>query len=92
MDICGSSCIQLSASDVIKFVTNDFIPVKTLGAKSECCRFRNKRWVRFYCNRRWFSQWDVENAAVDGAIYHYIVEQAGSGYTLDSGFTVDVEC
>ncbi len=78
------------ASDVIKFVTNDFIPVKTLGAKSAVAGSGTNGGFGSTADDDGSAQWDVENAAVDGAIYHYVVTAAGSGYTLDSGTTVDV--
>ena len=78
------------ASDVIKFVTNDFIPVKTLGAKLAVAGSGTNGGFGTQAEDDGSAQWDVENAAVDGAIYHYIVTNAGSGYSLDSGTTVDV--
>lgn len=78
------------ASDVIKFVTNDFIPVKTLGAKSAVAGSGTNGGFGSTASDDGSAQWDVENSAVDGAIYHYIVTNAGSGYTLNSGTTVDV--
>lgn len=80
----------VSASDVIKFVTNDFIPVKTLGAQQKVAGSGVNGGFGSTADDDGSAQWDVEAAAVDGAIYHYIVEQAGSGYTLDSGSSVDV--
>ncbi len=53
----------IQASDVQKFVTNDWIPVKKLSADDGSF------------------QWDVQDAAVDGAIEHIRVENEGSGYT-----------
>ena len=78
------------ASDVIKFVTNDFIPVKTLGVKLAVAGSGTNGGFGSAASDDGSAQWDVENAAVDGAIYHYIVTNAGSGYTLNSGTTVDV--
>ena len=73
---------SLGASDVIKFVTNDFIPVKTIGAKSAVDGSVGGFGVTAADDGS--AQWDVENAAVDGAIYHYVVTSGGSGYTLSS--------
>ena len=80
------------ASDVIKFVTNDFIPVKTLGAKSAVAGSGTNGGYGTTATDDGSAQWDVENAAVDGAIYHYVVTAAGSGYNNGSttSFTLDV--
>ena len=80
------------ASDVIKFVTNDFIPVKTLGAKSAVAGSGTNGGFGSTATDDGSAQWDVENAAVDGAIYHYVVTAAGSGYSNGSSgsFTLDV--
>ena len=80
------------ASDVIKFVTNDFIPVKTLGAKSAVAGSGTNGGFGSTATDDGSAQWDVENSAVDGAIYHYIVTAAGSGYSNGSTttFTLDV--
>ena len=80
----------VTASDVIKFVTNDFIPVKTLGVKSAVAGSGAGGGYGTTATDDGSAQWDVEQAAVDGAIYNYIVTNAGSGYTLNSGTTVDV--
>jgi len=76
---------SISASDVIKFVTNDFIPVKTLGAKlavaggvdtgSQDGRLGDA------ATDDGSAQWDVENGAVDGALDRVRVVAGGSGYT-----------
>jgi hypothetical protein len=80
------------ASDVIKFVTNDFIPVKSIGAKSAVAGSGTNGGFGSTTTDDGSAQWDVENAAVDGAIYHYVVTAAGSGYSNGStgSFTVDV--
>ena len=80
------------ASDVIKFVTNDFIPVKSIGAKSAVVGSGTNGGFGSTASDDGSAQWDVENAAVDGAIYHYVVTAAGSGYSDGSSgsFTVDV--
>ena len=76
---------SISASDVIKFVTNDFIPVKTLGAKlavaggvdtgSQDGRLGDA------ATDDGSAQWDIENGAVDGALQKVRIKGAGSGYT-----------
>ena len=81
---------SVTASDVIKFVTNDFIPVKTLGAKSAVAGSGTNGGYGTTATDDGSAQWDAENGAVDGAIYHYVITAAGSGYSLDSGTTVDV--
>ena len=80
------------ASDVIKFVTNDFIPVKSIGAKSAVAGSGTNGGFGSTATDDGSAQWDVENAAVDGAIYHYVVTAAGSGYSNGSSgsFTLDV--
>jgi len=80
------------ASDVIKFVTNDFIPVKSIGAKSAVVGSGTNGGFGSTASDDGSAQWDVENAAVDGAIYHYVVTAAGSGYSNGSSgsFTVDI--
>ncbi len=79
---------SISASDVIKFVTNDFIPVKTLGAQlavaggvdtgSQDGRLGDA------ATDDGSAQWDVENGAVDGALDKVRVKAGGSGYTNGS--------
>ena len=68
----------VGASDVIKFVTNDFIPVKTIGAKSGVAGSGTNGQFGSTATDDGSAQFDVENAAVDGAIYHYLVTAAGS--------------
>ena len=75
---------SISASDVIKFVTNDFIPVKTLGAQlavaggvdtgSQDGRLGDAS------TDDGSAQWDVENGAVDGALQKARIVAAGSNY------------
>jgi len=77
-----------SASDVIKFVTNDFIPVKTLGAQlavaggvdtgSQDGRLGDA------ASDDGSAQWDVENGAVDGALGRVRIVAGGSGYTAST--------
>ena len=66
----------VTASDTIKFVTNDFIPVKTIGAQTEIFPFGGSS-----PSDDGSSQWDVENSAVSGGLHHAIVTAGGSGYT-----------
>ena len=81
----------IGASDVIKFVTNDFIPVKTLGAKSGVAGQGTNGHFGSTASDDGSAQFDVENAAVDGAIYHYQVTAGGSNYTLSSGSSVNLK-
>lgn len=83
----------ISASDTIKFVTNDFIPVKTLGAQAAVAGQGTNGELGSSADDDGSSQWDVENQAVDGAIYHYTVVEGGSGYEAGGGastFTQDI--
>ena len=76
---------SISASDVIKFVTNDFVPVKTLGAQlaiaggvdtgSQDGRLGDA------ASDDGSAQWDVENGAVDGALGRVRIVASGSAYT-----------
>ena len=70
---------SVSASETIKFVTNDFIPVKTLGAQTEV----NGDLGAFGSAGAddGSTQYDVETAAVDGGIHHVVVTNGGAGYT-----------
>lgn len=72
---------SISASDTIKFVTNDFVPVKTLGAKASINGTGTNGELGSSATDDGTSLWDVENDSVDGAIYHYKVIEGGSGYT-----------
>ena len=75
---------SITASDVIKFVTNDFVPIKTLGAQlavaggvdtgSQDGRLGDA------VTDDGSAQWDVENGAVNGAINKARVVAGGSGY------------
>ena len=75
---------SISASDVIKFVTNDFIPIKTMGAQlavaggvdtgSQDGRLGDA------ATDDGSAQWDVENGAVDGALDKARIVSGGSGY------------
>ena len=76
---------SISASDVIKFVTNDFVPVKTIGAQlavaggvdtgSQDGRLGDA------ATDDGSAQWDVENGAVNGALQRVRLIAGGSGYT-----------
>lgn len=84
---------QIPASEVIKYVTNDFIPVKTLGAKTTVAGSGTGGGFGTSATNDGSAQWDVEDDAVDGAIYRYIVKTAGTGYRNNSNatdFSVDV--
>ena len=70
----------VTASDTIKFVTNDFIPVKTLGAKNEIFPFGGAS-----PTDDGSSQWDVENNAVNGGVHHAVVTSKGTGYNNGDG-------
>ncbi len=82
---------SIGASDVIKFVTNDFIPVKTIGAKSGVAGSGSNGGFGSTATDDSSAQWDVENGAVDGAIYHYVVTAAGSSYSNGSTTTFDFD-
>ena len=69
----------VSASETIKFVTNDFIPVKTIGSQTEIDGSTGALGVAAADDGT--SQWDVENSAIDGGVNHIIVTAGGSGYT-----------
>jgi len=71
----------ISASDTIKFVTNDFIPVKTLGAQTEIDGTGTNGGLNGTATDDGSALWDVENEAVDGAVSHIVVTNGGSGYT-----------
>jgi hypothetical protein len=71
----------VSASDTIKFVTNDFIPVKTLGAQTEIYGTHTNGGLNSSADNDGSSQWQVETNAVDGSVLHVKVDNPGSGYT-----------
>ena len=78
----------VTASDTIKFVTNDFIPVKTIGAQGEVDG--DSGGLGTTASDDGSSQWDVENSAVDGGVHHAVVTSGGSGYTNGDGAYEDV--
>ncbi len=69
---------SISASDVIKFVTNDFIPVKTLGAQGAVDGSVGA--LNATASDDGSAQWDIENGAVDGALDKVRIVAAGSNY------------
>lgn len=69
---------SISASDVIKFVTSDFIPVKTIGAKLAVAG--DVGGLNAEATDDLSTQWDVENGATDGKIEHARVTTGGSNY------------
>lgn len=73
----------VTASDTVKFVTNDFIPVKTIGAKAEIDGTSGA--LGTTATNDGSSQWDVEDQAVNGGVHHAIVTAKGSGYTNGDG-------
>ena len=79
---------SISASDVIKFVTSDFIPVKTLGAKAAVEGDIGGLGTAATDDNS--TQWDVENAAVDGTIEHARVTAGGSSYGSDGNYNVAI--
>ena len=79
---------SISASDVIKFVTSDFIPVKTIGAKAAV--EGDVGGLGTAASDDNSAQWDVENAAVDGTIEHARVTAGGSSYGSDGNYNVAV--
>ena len=79
---------SISASDVIKFVTSDFIPVKTIGAKAAI--EGDVGGLGTAASDDNSAQWDVENAAVDGTIEHARVTAGGSSYGANGTYNVAV--
>ena len=79
---------SISASDVIKFVTSDFIPVKTIGAKAAV--EGDVGGLGTAASDDNSAQWDVENAAVDGTIEHARVTAGGSSYGSDGNYNVAI--
>jgi hypothetical protein len=71
----------ISASDTIKFVTNDFIPVKTLGAQASVFGTHTNGGLNSSADNDSSSQYQVETNAVDGSVLHIKVDNPGSGYT-----------
>ena len=79
---------SISASDVIKFVTSDFIPVKTIGAKAAVDGEVGALGSAASDDNS--AQWDVENGATDGTIEHARVTAGGSSYGSDGNYNVAI--
>ena len=79
---------SISASDVIKFVTSDFIPVKTIGAKAAV--EGDVGGLGTAASDDNSAQWDVENGATDGTIEHARVTTGGSNYGSDGTSNVAI--
>ncbi len=79
---------SISASDVIKFVTSDFIPVKTIGAKAAVDGEVGA--LNAAASDDNSAQWDVENGATDGTIEHARVTAGGSGYGSNGTYNVAI--
>jgi len=65
----------VSPSDVLKFVSTDFIPVKSIG-------------VNPGATDAYYNQFLVEQAAIDGKIDHIVINNVGSGYTTTPTVTI----
>ena len=81
----------VSAADTIKYVTSDFIPVKTLGAKTAVSGTGTNGQLGSSADNDSSSLWDVENSATAGAIYHVRVDNGGSGYTPGTYTSVPID-
>ena len=81
----------VSAADAIKYVTSDFIPVKSLGAKTAVAGTGTNGQLGSTATNDSSSLWDVENSATAGAIYHVRVDNGGSGYTPGTYNTVAID-
>ncbi len=79
---------SISASDVIKFVTSDFIPVKTIGAKAAVEGEVGGLGTAAADDNS--AQWDVDNGATDGTIEHARVTAGGSSYGANGTYNVAV--
>lgn len=65
----------VSPSDVLKFVSTDFIPVKSIGTNPGA-------------TDAYYNQYLVEQAAIDGKIDHITITNVGSGYTSTPTVTI----
>ena len=65
----------ISPADVIKFVSTDFIPVKTLASNPGS-------------TDAYYDQWLVQDAAVDGAINSVLVTAGGTSYASAPTITI----
>ena len=81
----------VSAADTIKYVTSDFIPVKTLGAKTAVAGTGTNGQLGSTATNDSSALWDVENSATAGAIYHVRVDNGGSGYTPGTYTAVPID-
>ena len=81
----------ISASDTIKFVTNEFIPVKTLGAQTEIDGISTNGGFGGTGTDDSSAQYDVETAAVDGAIDHVVVTARGTSYNEGTYSEIDIK-
>ncbi len=79
---------SISASDVIKFVTSDFIPVKTIGVKTAVDGEVGALNATAADDNS--AQWDVENGATDGTIEHARVTAGGSSYGSNGTYNVAI--
>ena len=68
----------LSANDVLKYLTKDFIPVMTLSANPGT-------------SSPYYTQWQVQEAAISGDIRRAVVLTQGSGYTPSSALPVTIK-
>jgi len=81
---------SISASDVIKFVTNDFLPIKTMGAKTTVmggvanAAGTQDGGLNDAATDDNSAQWDVEDGATAGALDKVRLIAAGSGYTAST--------
>lgn len=66
---------SVSPSDVLKFVSTDFIPVKKLGTNPGA-------------TDAYYNQYLVEQAAIDGKLDHIVMTNVGSGYTSTPTVTI----
>jgi hypothetical protein len=79
---------SISASDVIKFVTSDFVPVKTIGRKFAVDGDVGALGAQASDDNS--AQWDVENAAENGTIVHARVTAGGGNYGSNGTFNVAI--
>ena len=82
---------SVSASETIKFVTNDFIPCKTLGALQKV--HGDLAAIGAVGSTDGSTQFASEDGAdtYEGAIYHVRADNIGSGYTSGTYTNVPVE-
>ena len=68
----------ISSNDAIKFVTSDFIPVKTLESNPGS-------------SNSYYSQWLVQDSAIGGRINRAVVMSRGTGYPVSTTIPVTVK-